>query len=89
MEKPGPNFGRSPIPGASDFDTMAMESFHGLLTVDELAAYLKVPVGTIYAWRHRSVGPEGIRVGRYIRFRAEDVETWLSDQQTESSHEMR
>jgi excisionase family DNA binding protein len=70
-------------------DHTAIESFHGLLTVDELAAYLKVPVATIYAWRHRSVGPEGIRVGRYIRFRAEDVETWLSDQQTESSHEMR
>jgi excisionase family DNA binding protein len=66
-----------------------MESFDGLLTVDELAAYLKVPAATIYAWRHRGVGPQGIPVGRYVRFRAEDVETWLSDQQAESSREMR
>ena len=49
-----------------------------LLTVDELADYLQVPAKTIYAWRHKNSGPPGIRVGRYVRFRASDVESWLA-----------
>lgn len=50
-----------------------------LLTVDELADYLQVPAKTIYAWRHKNCGPPGIRVGRYLRFRASDVESWLAE----------
>lgn len=50
-----------------------------LLTVDELADYLQVPAKTIYAWRHKNSGPPGFRVGRYLRFRASDVEAWLAE----------
>ncbi len=50
-----------------------------LLTVDELADYLQVPAKTIYAWRHKNAGPPGFRVGRYLRFRASDVESWLAE----------
>jgi excisionase family DNA binding protein len=48
-----------------------------LLTVEQLSDLLQVPVGTIYQWRHRSYGPPGLRVGRYVRYRAEDVDRWL------------
>ena len=51
-----------------------------LMTVEELAEYLAVPVQTVYRWRHRGYGPRGIKVGRYIRFRRADVETWLNSQ---------
>lgn len=54
-----------------------------LLTVEEVAEWLGVPVGTIYAWRYRSTGPASYKVGRHVRFRREDVERWLEDQRTE------
>jgi excisionase family DNA binding protein len=48
-----------------------------LLSPDELADYLKVPVKTIYNWRSEGKGPRGIRVGRHVRFRASEIEAWL------------
>jgi excisionase family DNA binding protein len=48
-----------------------------LMTIDELAAYLQVSDQTIYQWRRRGAGPRGFRVGRYVRFRREDVDAWL------------
>ena len=49
-----------------------------LLTCDEVATYLRVPLATIYAWRYRGEGPQGFRVGRYLRFRQTDVEAWVN-----------
>ena len=51
-----------------------------LLSVDELADYLEVPVKTIYTWRHRHKGPKGFRVGKHLRFRWRDVQTWVAQQ---------
>jgi excisionase family DNA binding protein len=56
-----------------------MEPLNRLLTVQDLADYLDVPVATIYAWRYRRQGPPGFRVGRHLRFRLSDVERWISD----------
>jgi excisionase family DNA binding protein len=50
-----------------------------LLSAQELANYLEVPVKTIYTWRHRNTGPRGFRVGKHLRFRWRDVEAWLAD----------
>ncbi len=49
-----------------------------LLTVEELAHYLQVPRATIYKWRYSSEGPPASRVGRHLRYRLEDVDTWLN-----------
>ncbi len=57
-----------------------MDSLDRLLTVQELANYLGVPVATIYAWRYRHEGPPGFRVGRHVRFRQSDIEEWLNNQ---------
>jgi excisionase family DNA binding protein len=51
-----------------------------LASADEVAKYLGVPVNTIYQWRHKGIGPAGLRVGRYVRFRWEDVEAWVDAQ---------
>lgn len=51
-----------------------------LLTVEDLADLLKVPQGTIYAWRNRRVGPPGLKVGKHLRFRRADVARWLDQQ---------
>ena len=57
-----------------------MEALDRLLTVEDLAEYLDVPVATIYAWRYRGEGPPGFRVGRHLRFRWIDVERWVDHQ---------
>jgi excisionase family DNA binding protein len=49
-----------------------------LLSVEELADYLEVPVKTIYTWRHQNTGPKGFRVGRHVRFRWQDVQAWVA-----------
>lgn len=51
-----------------------------LLTIQEVADYLGIPRGTLYAWRYKGEGPRGFRVGKHVRFRAEDIEAWLADQ---------
>jgi excisionase family DNA binding protein len=48
-----------------------------LLSPEEVAGYLGVPVKTLFQWRYKGVGPRGLRVGRHLRYRAEDVEAWL------------
>jgi excisionase family DNA binding protein len=42
-----------------------------------LAAYLGVPLRTVYAWRSRGEGPQAFRVGRHVRYRRCDVEKWI------------
>jgi excisionase family DNA binding protein len=48
-----------------------------LMTPQELAHALKVPVATVYQWRYRGLGPRGRRVGRHLRFAEADVKAWL------------
>jgi len=48
-----------------------------LLTVQELADLLQVPPKTIYAWRYKGIGPVAVPIGKYLRFRPEDVAAWL------------
>ena len=50
-----------------------------LLSPNEVAAFLGVPLQTIYRWRYRHEGPPGYRVGRHLRYRATDVEQWLEE----------
>ena len=48
-----------------------------LLTAEDLAAFLDVPIKTLYMWRYRGEGPVGFRVGRHVRYRWSDVECWI------------
>jgi len=56
-----------------------------LLNVHELSAVLGVPEATLYGWRTQGKGPRGIRVGRHLRYRPEDVEAWINLQVDEAS----
>jgi excisionase family DNA binding protein len=51
-----------------------------LMSLEEVAGYLGVPVRTVYSWRATSKGPRGFRVGKYVRYKASDVELWLERQ---------
>jgi excisionase family DNA binding protein len=48
-----------------------------LLSVQDLADYLKVSVQTIYGWRKRGTGPRGIRLEGHVRYLMTDVMDWL------------
>ena len=48
-----------------------------LLTPEELAQQLQVPLATLYGWRSRGEGPPGSKVGRHVRYRQEAVDKWL------------
>lgn len=48
-----------------------------LLTIQEVASWLKIPVATLYGWRHRGQGPVGVKIGQAVRYRRKDVEAWL------------
>ena len=53
-----------------------MQAINRLLTVEELARYLAVPTSWIYQRTATGTIPH-IRVGRYVRFRLDDVRAWL------------
>jgi len=44
----------------------------------EVSNEIKIPVRTLYAWRHRGIGPEAVRLGRHLRYRREAVDTWIT-----------
>lgn len=46
------------------------------LSNEDLAERYNVPVATIRKWRHERTGPPGMRLGRHVRYRVEDVEAW-------------
>jgi excisionase family DNA binding protein len=52
----------------------------GLETPVETAAYLKVPVATLYNWKYTGRGPRYIKVGKHLRYRRSDVDRWLDAQ---------
>lgn len=54
-----------------------MESADELMTPEDLAALLQIPLASLYAWRQKGSGPPGIKVGRHLRYRRKDVEDWL------------
>ena len=50
------------------------------LTPVELSEEIKIPLQTLYGWRRGGTGPPAHRIGRHLRYRRSDVETWLADQ---------
>ena len=48
-----------------------------MLSPDDLANLLGIPIGTVYQWRLRGTGPRGYRVGRHVRYSQEDINRWL------------
>ncbi|HET7386298.1 MAG TPA: helix-turn-helix domain-containing protein [Nocardioidaceae bacterium] len=51
-----------------------------LWTIQQVSAYLHVPVGTLYQWRHKGVGPGAYRAGKRLLYDAADVRRWLVEE---------
>lgn len=54
-----------------------------LVSVEELARYLKIPRKTLYEWNSDGSGPPYLRVGRHVRYVWSDVERWLEQRRRE------
>nr|WP_240771431.1 helix-turn-helix domain-containing protein [Nocardioides sp. GY 10113] len=50
------------------------------MTPEEVSAYLGVPVKTLYRWRQHLAGPRALRVGKHLRYRRADLDSWLDNQ---------
>ena len=54
------------------------EKIEHLLTVDELCSFLGIPKKSIYKWTSdRHSGIPYYKIGRHLRFRKSDVDSWL------------
>jgi excisionase family DNA binding protein len=56
-----------------------------LLDVTDLAAYLGVPVSTVYDWRTRGQGPAAYRFGKHLKFALSDVQAWIASRREPGS----
>lgn len=54
-------------------------------SISTLAERLGIPEKTLYVWRTQGKGPKGFRVGKYVRYRLEDVEAWENEQLAKES----
>lgn len=55
-----------------------LEAIEPVLSMSELAARLRVSVQTLYDLRSQGRGPRGFRVGRELRFRLSEIDSWLA-----------
>ncbi len=51
-----------------------------MLSPKEVGEWLDVPLATVYRWNSDDSGPRRVRVGRHVRYRESDVESWLEAQ---------
>jgi excisionase family DNA binding protein len=59
--------------------TTSSTSTDDILTLPELATYLKLAERTVYAYAQRGLLP-GIKIGSSWRFRRADIDVWLEKQ---------
>ena len=50
-----------------------------LLSVADAAAYLGVKPRTIYDWRRQRKGPAAVRIGRLVKFRVDDLDSYITE----------
>jgi excisionase family DNA binding protein len=61
-----------------DLATFVAVDDRPLIDPATLAQRLGVSVGTVYGWNEQGTGPPYFRVGKFVRYRVDDVDTWLA-----------
>jgi predicted DNA-binding transcriptional regulator AlpA len=51
---------------------------HELLNEHQVAKLVELSVASVRRWRPFRTGPKHLKIGAAVRYRREDVETWLS-----------
>lgn len=62
---------------------MMTEKQDNVLTIEELAVYLKISKSSLYKLAQKGEVP-GQKVGKHWRFRRDIIDQWLADSQTPS-----
>ena len=60
-----------------------------MLTIDEAAAFLRVPVATMRYWRYCGTGPFSFKVQRHVRYWRSDLVLWRAEQGRAASSPQR
>lgn len=55
-----------------------------LWSIDQVAAYLKIPVQTLRTWRKRRTGPPAARIGKHLRYDPARVRAWVARRSAEA-----
>jgi len=55
-----------------------------LWSIDQVAAYLKIPVQTLRTWRKRRTGPPAARIGKHLRYAPARVRAWVARRSAEA-----
>jgi len=71
---------KSQVPGLLDRD--------GLISSEELAEFLGVPLSTLDQWASRGGGPIYLKVGIHRRYHPDDVRAYLAARRRASSGEL-
>ena len=66
-------------PQASAPAPAASPTCANLWTVQDVSAFLGVPVSTLHQWRYLGTGPAAFRVGKHLRYDPDVVRRWLVD----------
>ena len=59
------------------------------LTTAEAALYLGLQKSTLEAWRCRGGGPQFVKLGRAVRYRARDLDDWIESRTRSNTSEKR
>lgn len=59
--------------GARFCDCTTPTELEPMLTTKEVAAFLRISVDTLYAWRNIGQGPTGHPMGKHLRFYRDDL----------------
>lgn len=51
-----------------------------MLTIEEAADYLRMPVATLRYWRYCGTGPRSFKLMRHVRYWRSDLILWLTEQ---------
>lgn len=56
-----------------------------LWTSRETAAFLAIPLATLYQFNHSGLGPQFFRIGKHCRYDPRDVLVWLEQRRSKGT----
>lgn len=64
-----------------------MPNANEFLTAEEVSAYLRIPLSTIYKLAQDKILP-GFKVGKHWRFRSEKIKHWIEQQELSKTNKI-
>ena len=55
-----------------------------MLAPEEVSQILSMDVRTLRSWRQAGTGPPAVRMGKYVRYPASELQAWMDSRKVES-----